>query len=89
MTRPVARSPGRARPTAPTKWRPPRSANPLGIAGALHRCARQVLASDSFFASPTYAQWRWIWFDIWSDQKGTDLSNLDDPELRALALEEW
>jgi hypothetical protein len=62
---------------------------PLGIAGALHRCARQVLASDSFFSSPTYAQWRWIWFDIWSDQKGTDLSNLDDPELRALALEEW
>ena len=62
---------------------------PLGLAGALHKCARQVLAPDSFFSSSTYAQWRWIWFDIWSDQKGTDLSNLDDVELRALALEEW
>jgi hypothetical protein len=62
---------------------------PLGLAGALHKCARQVLSVDSFFASSTYAQWRWIWFDIWSDQKDTDLSNLDDVELRALALEEW
>jgi hypothetical protein len=62
---------------------------PLGLAGALHKCARQVLAADSFFSSSTYAQWRWIWFDVWSDQKGTDLSNLDDVELRALALEEW
>ncbi len=62
---------------------------PLGLAGALHKCARQVLASDSFFASSTYAQWRWIWFDIWSDAKASDLSNLDDVELRALALEEW
>jgi hypothetical protein len=62
---------------------------PLGIAGALHKCARPVLAGDSFFSSSTYAQWRWIWFDIWSDQKATDLSNLDDVELRALALEEW
>jgi hypothetical protein len=62
---------------------------PLGLAGALHKCARQILSVDSFFASSTYAQWRWIWFDIWSDQKDTDLSNLDDVELRALALEEW
>ncbi len=62
---------------------------PLGIASALRRCARQVLPGDSFFTSATYAQWRWIWFDLWSDQKGTDLSNLDDVELRALALEEW
>ena len=62
---------------------------PLGLAGALHKCARQVLANDSFFASSTYAQWRWIWFDIWSDAKTSDLSNLDDVELRALALEEW
>jgi hypothetical protein len=62
---------------------------PLGIAGALRRCAGQELGSDSFFTSATYAQWRWIWFDIWSDQKGSDLSNLDDAQLRALALEEW
>ena len=62
---------------------------PLGIAGALLRCAGQELGSGSFFTSATYAQWRWIWFDIWSDQKGSDLSNLDDAQLRALALEEW
>jgi len=62
---------------------------PLGLAGALHKCARQVLPSSSFFASPTYANWRWIWFDVWSDRTGTDLSDLDDVELRALALEEW
>lgn len=62
---------------------------PLGIAGALFRCARQVPGSDSFFISSTYAKWRWIWFDIWSDRKATDLSDLDDVELRALALEEW
>ena len=62
---------------------------PLGIAGALFKCARQVPGPDSFFTSSTYAKWRWIWFDIWSDRKATDLSDLDDVELRALALEEW
>jgi hypothetical protein len=62
---------------------------PLGLAGALHKCARQVLPSSSFFATATYAQWRWIWFDIWSDRTDADLSNLDDVELRAQALEEW
>ena len=36
---------------------------PLGLAGALRKCARQELARNSFFASPTYAQWRWIFFN--------------------------
>lgn len=62
---------------------------PLGIAGALRRCARQSLPPNSFFAGSTYAKWRWIWFDIWSDRDGTDMSDLDDVELRARALEEW
>lgn len=62
---------------------------PLGLAGALHKCARQVPAPGSFFSSADYASWRWIWFDRWSDRPGTDLSDLDDVELRALALEEW
>ncbi len=62
---------------------------PLGLAGALHKCASQVLANDSFFATSTYANWRWIWFDLWSDRPGSDLGDLDDVELRALALEEW
>lgn len=62
---------------------------PLGLAGALRKCAGQVLPSDSFFAGPTYAQWRWIWFDIWSDRPLADVSDLDDVTLRARALEEW
>jgi hypothetical protein len=62
---------------------------PLGLAGALRKCARQQLAPDSFFASSTYAQWRWVFFDPWSDRRVSDLGDLDDAELRARALEEW
>jgi hypothetical protein len=62
---------------------------PLGLAGALRKCARQQLASDSFFASSTYNEWRWVFFNPWSDRATSDLSDLDDPELRARALEEW
>jgi hypothetical protein len=62
---------------------------PLGLANALRKCARQRVATDSFFATSTYAQWRWIFFDQWSDRVESDLSDLDDVELRARALEEW
>ncbi len=62
---------------------------PLGIAGALRRCQHQVTPPSSFFASATYGQWRWIWFDVWADRRESDLADLDDVELRALALEEW
>jgi hypothetical protein len=62
---------------------------PLGLAGALRKCARQHVAPDSFFSSPTYAQWRWVFFDQWSERTASDLSDLDDVELRARALEEW
>ena len=62
---------------------------PLGLAGALRKCSRQVVAADSFFVSPTYAEWRWIWFDVWSDRRHADMNDLDDVELRARALEEW
>lgn len=62
---------------------------PLGLAGALRRCARQVVSPPSFFASPQYEQWRFVWFDVWSDRAQSDLGDLDDVELRALALEEW
>ena len=61
---------------------------PPGLAGALRKCAGENLSSTSFFAGTTYAQWRWIWFNIWSDREH-DLSDLDDVELRARALEEW
>jgi hypothetical protein len=62
---------------------------PLGLAGALRKCARQHVSTDSFFSSTTYAQWRWVFFDQWSERTQSDLSDLDDVELRARALEEW
>jgi len=62
---------------------------PLGLASALRKCARQHVPDDSFFRSSTYAQWRWVFFNQWSDRSDVDLSDLDDVELRARALEEW
>jgi hypothetical protein len=62
---------------------------PLGLAGALRKCARQEVARSSFFVSPAYDQWRWIFFDQHSDRSQGDLGDLDDVELRARALEEW
>ena len=62
---------------------------PLGLAGALRKCAAQELPATSFFRSPSYAESRWIWFNIWSDRPQSNLADLDDAELRALALEEW
>lgn len=62
---------------------------PLGLAGALRRCARQVMPKDSFFLTSTYDQWRFIFFNVFSDRPQTDMSDLDDVELRASALEEW
>lgn len=62
---------------------------PLGLASALRKCARQNVAEGSFFRSLTYAQWRWVFFNQWSDRVNVELSDLDDVELRARALEEW
>jgi len=62
---------------------------PLGLAGALRKCARQVVEPSSFFATSTYDRWRYTFFNAWSDRPEGDLSDLDDVELRALALEEW
>lgn len=62
---------------------------PLGIAGALRRCAAQTVPADSYFASSAYSAQRWIWFDVHADRAGPELSDLDDVELRARALEEW
>lgn len=62
---------------------------PLGLAGALHKCARQGAAAGSFFSSPQFAQWRWVWCNVWADRATANLAELDDAELRALALEEW
>jgi hypothetical protein len=62
---------------------------PLGLAGALRKCAGQELPATSYFRTASYAQSRWIWFNIWSDRPQSNLGDLDDAELRALALEEW
>ncbi|MGA7835416.1 MAG: hypothetical protein WCA31_09455 [Acidimicrobiales bacterium] len=62
---------------------------PLGLAGALRKCARQELAPSSFFRSPTYDLWRWVFFDQHRDRPVHELGDLDDVELRARALEEW
>lgn len=62
---------------------------PLGLAGALRKCAATPLPADSFFATSKFDGWRWIWFDVWCDRRERDLSDLDDVEIRALALEEW
>ena len=62
---------------------------PLGIAGALFKCARHAPGADSFFLTSTYDKWRWIWFNVWSDRPAANLGDLDDVELRAQALEEW
>ena len=62
---------------------------PLGLAGALYKCAHQAVPPAAFFASSAFAKCRWIWFDIWSDRAERDIGDLDDVELRARALEEW
>jgi len=62
---------------------------PLGLAGALRRCSRQVLPAHSYFASAKYDVTRWVWFDVHAERSASDLGDLDDVELRALALEEW
>lgn len=61
---------------------------PLGLAGALRRCAEQSVPATSFFAGANYAQWRGIFFNP-SSGRVTDLTDLDDVSVRAAALEEW
>ncbi|MFI5035821.1 MAG: hypothetical protein ACHQFZ_06415 [Acidimicrobiales bacterium] len=62
---------------------------PLGLAGALRRCAAQAVPPGSYFATPAYGAQRWIWFDVHRDRPTPDLADLDDVTLRAEALEEW
>jgi Zn-dependent protease with chaperone function len=62
---------------------------PQGIANALRKCSHHVAGPDSFFSSSAYGAWRWVWFDVHSDRTTPDLGDLDDVELRALALDEW
>ncbi len=61
---------------------------PLGLAGALRRCATQSVPADSFFAGEVYAATCGVWFNRASG-RGPDVSELDDVTLRAASLEEW
>ena len=62
---------------------------PLGIATALRRCRAQSAPARSFFADAAFDGWRWVFFNPWSDRPESVPSDLDDPEVRARALEEW
>ncbi len=62
---------------------------PLGIAAALRRCEAQTAPTGSFLADPAFDAWRWVFFNPWSDRHERAPSDLDDPEVRARALEEW
>ncbi|MBU6495443.1 MAG: hypothetical protein KGR42_03380 [Acidobacteria bacterium] len=61
---------------------------PLGLSGALRRCAAQD-ATSAYFSSEQYRSERSVWFDAHSDRAEAELSDLDDATLRAMALEEW
>ncbi|MHB1969809.1 MAG: hypothetical protein ACYCPK_06195 [Acidimicrobiales bacterium] len=62
---------------------------PLGIAAALRRCRAQTAPAGSFLADPAFEAWRWVFFNPWSDRRESVPGDLDDPEVRARALEEW
>ena len=62
---------------------------PLGIANALRRCRTQSVPAGSFLSDGAFVDWRWVFFNPWSDRRETVPSDLDDPEVRARALEEW
>ncbi len=62
---------------------------PLGIADALRRCRAQSVPAGSFFLDEAFDGWRWVFFNPWSDRREGVPSDLDDPEVRARALEEW
>ncbi len=61
----------------------------LGLAAALDRCAKQRPRADSFFSSPDFDRWRWVFFNQWSDQRGPGDGSLDNAAVRSRALEEW
>ncbi len=62
---------------------------PLGLAAALRRCATQSPPSDSFLRDRRYESWRWVFFNVAAQSDATEVGGLDDPLVRARALEEW
>ncbi len=62
---------------------------PSGLASALRRCAAQGPVAGSMSQRPSFAARRAIWLNPWADRRESDLGDLDDPTVRAMALEEW
>lgn len=62
---------------------------PQGLANALSKCAAQVPAPDSYFASDRYDATRWVWFNVYADQPSQMAGDLDDASVRSAALAEW
>lgn len=62
---------------------------PQGLSAALAKCAAQHLPADSFFASPTYAATRWVWFNVYADGPSVLPGDLDEASVRSRALAEW
>ncbi len=62
---------------------------PSGLAAALRRCAAQGPVAGSMAQRPSFAARRAIWLNPWADRRESDLGDLDDPTVRAMALEEW
>ena len=62
---------------------------PQGLANALAKCAAQVPASDSYFASDRFNATRWVWFNVYADHASPMAGDLDDALVRSAALAEW
>jgi hypothetical protein len=62
---------------------------PLGLAAALEKCAQRPVVANSFFASATYGDNRWVWFDLFADGASSEIRDVDDVRVRAGALAEW
>ena len=62
---------------------------PLGLAAALRRCAAQVVPVGSLLRDQRYESWRWVFFNVAAGRESSELGDLDDPLVRARALEEW
>jgi hypothetical protein len=62
---------------------------PLGLVGALRKAGESKSATSGYFASARYDQCRWLWFNPFAEKSDSELGNLDNVTLRAMALEEW
>ncbi len=62
---------------------------PLGLAAALRRCASQTPPSHTLLRDRRFESWRWVFFNPAAGRDSIEVGDLDDPLVRARALEEW